>query len=499
MSKTDKVVKIKEDTQSPEGIVGELVNETVEIVKDLDAQKKAAGDTSYVTLPEIVAEKKKRNLALIVDEPQPPIVDYHKPSKGLGFSPVFEHVVVEEAPTDRQIKNAERVLKAAGRDPDSLISEAVADAVMRVQAQGTFMYEGVLQDPIETGLKVDYNRIRSQHLETPFYLPHPISQLYTDKVFSLYRLRAGDVEAYYLLDSNSTVSVGGGDARLDYHRRQNVPNRGVLVLINSSSNDDIVLGESTLINTESAYNLLNNAVLACTKEHDPNYPRGFGHMSDEPTPVSKEVKERFNVRECLFKRTSVFNSSISKGEYRDSQVHDSQISSAGYVQVGTCQIFDCHIRGTRVTLKGNHLTKCGVNSEGELLLKYSRFTGAHIKANSIYIPNKFCYLEIDTPQHKMYMVRATRRDFDLGVNLHNMERLRLDAPKEEIEKVVACQLSLDPEGFYTQPTSLSRSVASYLTDSITSRLKVVRLLDEAKQLVREVGDRTRPWDDIYAV
>ncbi|MNG36817.1 hypothetical protein D3C84_1239700 [compost metagenome] len=80
-----------------------------------------------------------------------------------------------------------------------------------------------------------------------------------------------------------------------------------------------------------------------------------------------------------------------------------------------------------------------------------------------------------------------------------MERLRLDAPKEEIEKVVACQLSLDPEGFYTQPTSLSCSVASYLTDSITSRLKVVRLLDEAKQLVREVGDRTRPWDDIYAV
>lgn len=418
---------------------------------------------------------------------------------GAGFSPLATDAVAEEAPTDRQIKNAERVLKAAGRDPENMINEAVADAIMKVQATGTFIYEGVLQDPIETGLKVDYNRIRSQHLETPFYLPHPVSQLYTDKLFSLYRLRNGDVEVYYLLDGNSTVSLGGGDTRLDYHRRQNVPNRGVLVLINSSSNDDLVIGESTLINTESAYNLLNNSVLACTKENDPHYPRGFGYMNDEPVPVCKEVKERFNVKECLFKRTSVFNSSITKGEYRDSQIHDTLISGTGFVQIGASQIFDSNIRGTRVTMKGNSLTKCGVHSEGELLLKYSRFTGQHIKANSIYIPNKFCYLEIDTPQHKMYLVRATRRDFDLGVNVHNMERLRLDAPKEEIEKVVACQLSLDPEGFYTQPTSLSRSVASYLTDSITSRLKVVRLLDEAKQLVREVGDRTRPWDDIYAV
>lgn len=403
-------------------------------------------------------------------------------------------------PTDRQIRNAERVLRAAGLDSDTLVTEAVAQALEKVQATGTFINEGVLQEPIETGLVVDYNRISSTLLDKAFYLPHPVGQAYQDKLFSLYKLTIREREVYYLLDSNSTVSLGGGDARPGFNIRQPyVPSHGVLCLINSSSNDDVVIGESTLVNTESAYNVLNNSVLARTKEPNYEYGPGLDYIMDIPVVRKHEVKERMNIRECQFKRASVFDSRLTKGVYRDSQIRDTRIDGSGYVTVGTSQLSDANIRGTRVTIKGVHLSKSGVISEGELLLKYCRFSGVHISAKAVYIPNKFSYLELDTPQHKLYLIRSTRRDFDLGVNLHNLERFRLDATEEDIQKHVAIQLALDPEGFHTRPTLISCSIASYMTDSIVSRLKVIRLLDEAKQLVRETGDHSRPWDDIYSV
>jgi hypothetical protein len=407
--------------------------------------------------------------------------------------------VAEEVPTDRQIRNAEKVLKAAGLDPEAKISEAVANALQSVQATGTFMFEGVLQEPIATGLKVDYNRIRNSLLPKAFYLPHQVSQLYADKVFSLYLLKNNGIESYYLLDGNSTVTLGGGETRHNSHAPTNLAIHGTLVLINSSSNEDLPIGESLLVNTESSFNVLNNSVLARTKEVDHRYGYGFNHLSEEPAVPTKDIRERMNVKEGQFKRTSVFNSAVSHGVYRDSQIHDTQVSGSGYVTVTGSQLFDANVRGTRITVKDVHLNKSGVIAEGELLVKHTRFNGVHISAPSVYVPNKFSYLELDTPQHKLYFVRSTRRDFDLGTQQHSMERMRLDTPDEDIQKFIAMQLSMDPEGFHTQPTLLTRSIASYLTDSITSRLKVVRLLDEARQLVREVGDRTRPWDDIYAV
>ena len=493
----DKVVSITAPKERWVEINQDKVNELFaeNLNKAAVEQEDPAGDVNvYVSAPgegtkEVFGKEKVNALK--------EMGDMWGPGAGLGGRRVTDLPQGDELPTERQIRNAEKIMKAAGLDLDSKISEAVSNALEKVQATGTFIFEGVLQEPIETGLKVDYNRISSVHLDNAFYLPHPVAQMYADKVFSLYLLRTAGSEAYYLLDGNSTVTLGGGEVKLSFHAPRSVPCRGVLVLINSSSNEDVVIGESALINTESAHNVLNNSVLARTKEPSADYCEPFYKVSE--AVIVKDIKERLNIKECQFKRTSVFDSVVTKGVYRDSQIRDSKIFGAAYTTVTVSQVMDTSIRGTRVTIKGTHLDKTSITAEGELLVKYSRFTGAHIRASSIYIPNKFNYLEVDTPQHKLYFVRSTPKDFDIGTQTYNMERMRLDVNEDEIRKLVAGQMSTDPEGFATRPSMLTRSIANYLSDSIRSRLRVIRLLDEAKQLVREVGATTQPWDDIYAV
>lgn len=480
-----------------------------DVIKDPQVAKAFGGkpDDTVVSikLPGKDHEEFKANLAKAAQSPRTEgllkLVEKHAPgAMNFTMTPaVAELIEGEMPPSDRQIRNAEKVLKAAGLDPEAKIGLAVAQALEKTQANGTFMVEGVLQEPIEVGLTVQFNRIQSSELKRDFYLPHPINQMYSDKVFSLYRQRTGEFEAYYLLDGNSTVTLNGGDARPGYYRPRNLTAGGVLILINSSSNDDIVLGDSSLINTESAYNVLNNTMLARTKDpiNGPRFP--FDHW-EENLPVKKqEVKERFNVRETQFKQVQCIDSELSRGVYRSSSFNNSHVRGSGHVTVERSNLYETEVTGTRITIESSHLTKSYVASEAELLVKHVRFNGSHVRSKSIFIPNKFCYLELDTPQNKMFFVRSSRREFDLGNNMHSMERFKLDAPSEDIRRQVAIQLSMDPEGFHTRATLITRSVANYIADSILSRLRVIRLLDEAKQLVEEVGERRHDYDDIYSV
>lgn len=406
--------------------------------------------------------------------------------------------VSDDLPTDRQIKNAERVLKMAGLDPESKISEAVAQALQNTQANGTFINEGVLQEPIETGLRIMNTRINSDYLEYGFNIPYKLVGEYEDKTFSLYRLITSENELYFIMDNNSTVNISGGDTRPNGYRHRQVAQRGVLLLINSSSNDDVVLGESTLVNTESAFNVLNGTTLVRHKEPRGGYPRIF-RQSEDANLFVRQTKERFNVSECRFKRASIWNSEIAKGEYAEVQILDSAIRSAGFAHVAWSQIEDSTIKGSRITTHMANLKESTVQCEGEVALRHYRASHVHIGAKAVYIPNKFCFLEVDTPQHKLYFVRVSRNEFELGSNPNHLKRFSLNASAEELRMHIITQLAVDEEGFPINTTSLIASVGQYLTDVVVSRLKVVRLLDEAQALVEEVAPTQGHYHDMYSI
>jgi len=404
---------------------------------------------------------------------------------------------IQDLPSVDQIEDAERILKAAGRTTEHRL--------------GKVMFHGEELVPVETGLRAEFGRVKSEKLDKTIHLPGLHSFNLDDRVFGLYAVEQGDSKGYYLVDQDSYVEVQpeAADGRRNWMLYSNMIMNGTLVLINSISINDQVIGDSGLTNVESRENLLNGTTLTATRNppnrHDLRHPhrddpQGYLAPWDEgntkPLPL---LKTRALFTHSQFKRSMVMDSFLSKGVYRSVHITQSVIDGSGApASVTGANLYRCALAGTRVHLKNTSMTECTVNSDAELIIKYTTFNNLHFSAKTVRITNKFNYLSLDTPTNKLYLVRSSLREFDLGASSYNMVRLKLDASAEEVRKVICAQLSFDEEGYPIALTSLTGSIADYLTEAVVSRLKVIRLLDEAKRLVRDVGMRETNYDDMHS-
>lgn len=381
---------------------------------------------------------------------------------------------------------------------EAKVNAAVASALAKTQLQGTFMVGGVLQDPIKTGIGLWNGRLGEIDITgSPpgATLPQYLDKSVFGKTFSLYLYKDHESEVYYYLDADSTVSIGGGDPKTGYYRHRTTKN-GVLVLINSSSTDDIVIGESVLANTDSSYSVLNQSTIAKTK--NPADPW-------ELVPVEGKdgndhvVKTRLAIRECEFKRCLMLDSTFPSGRYIETHLTQSSVDSSGYTHVLNTTLQKSTVRGSRVTLEGNRIYDSNIHSDGEVTIKNCVFKATHVRGKSLFIPNKFNYLELDTPLHKLYLVRSSPKEFDVGFTSHGMERFRLNDGDRQLERFIFRMANVDPEGSPQRSTIISDSISQYMLDSIRSRLTVINTLDAAEQLVLDTNLYQRPWDDIYSL
>lgn len=400
-------------------------------------------------------------------------------------------------PTDRQIQNAERILKAAGRDMNRKL--------------GGLTVNGVDQDPIDTDISTMYRDLKSDKLpgET-VYLNSIHGYRIHDRKFNLFLVELGGESTYYFVDQESqvTINADGSNLRL---RRHPVNGHGVLILINSVSVDDQVIGESLLVNADSERNLLNSSALISFEEPRAYHDYGLAFRDhtrrppanpwDESEHSLPSTKRRQAYEGSQFKRVQAYDSFLMRGTYRSAHLAQCVIEGGGQANVVNSHLTQSVLAGTQVTLKNSNLTNCSLRSDGELLIKHSTFNYMHVSAKSVHILNKFSYLSLDTPTQKLYVVRANYREIDVGTSSYTMQRLKIAASEDEVRKVVAAALSVDEEGFPVAETSITRSFANYLTEAVMSRLKVIQLLDEAKQLVYQVGvgRANNFYDDLYAV
>jgi hypothetical protein len=409
---------------------------------------------------------------------------------------VEEAQPVDASPTDRQIQNAERILKAAGRGMNRKL--------------GTVTVDGVEIEPIATGIKTDLTSIYIKELGEAIHLPGTHGYRVSDREFKLFSVKVGVNQNYYLLDDESSVELNIKENRRNrfgFEGGSVAARKSIMALVNSSSTDDTVVGEAALINVISQKNLLNSSALIATE--DVVTPHGYGynglfadHAVDKPWEISgkkiESIKSRATVSESQFKRTTVVNSMITQGSYLECQFNRCTIEASGFTSASRSYLDKTTLSGTRMTLKNVNLGSCTVRSEAELLIKYSVFNNLMFSGKTIHILNKFNYLSLDTPASKMFLVRASNREFDLGTSVYNLQRLKLNCTIEEVRKVISGVMSIDEEGFPVAETSITRSFANYLTESVMSRLKVIQLIDEAKQLVRDVGAKNHAWDDMYS-
>lgn len=404
----------------------------------------------------------------------------------------------EEPPTERQIKNAERVLRAAGRDTDTAVAVAVARVLDGGKGGGTVTIDGVAQTPIATDVVVSGSYINIPEHGISTYVPYRFSGK-CDGKFSLYRVKADGGDVTYILDENSCVEIQNAQSqRRPFTRRATAAN-GVLVLINSYSKNDVILGENYLVNMDSSNNLFNTSSVSDIHDEKSNNKPLYLPWGEE------ETTGRRTIANCLFKLSTISNSSLTAGTYVSCCINDSQVESSGHTIFNQCDLQTSSVRGSRAHMKGMTLDRSTLSSEGAVHCGAGRLTSVYINAPSIYLSNKMGYLSVETPTEKMDMVRATETEFVVFGHWGGQQRIAIDATREEIE-VLACDVHLGRG--YMQSNKLSdvkrdaitQSIIDYMVDSIESRFKVVRLMDAAQRLAGNTGfaDMYYPGD-MYSV
>lgn len=422
-------------------------------------------------------------------------------AKDAGSPPSPEATVLliageEPAPTDRQIKNAERVLRAAGRDSETVAAEIVARTLENKQETGILSIDGVVQTPLLTGVTVTRNRLNTENSDYGLYIPYVMGETAKDKVFSVYRIEIDKAEVIYALDNESTVELSSDASMRRPFSRHRAMGVGSLILINSVSKHDTIMGESSLLNAATSNCLLNSSVLCRIDDPKPaanNLPWGGCDSLNEFS------ENRMVVKNSQFKRATIENSDITPGTYIDTYVRDSRVESTGHVTLLRTDIYKSRVDAPRVLLRDVNAISCTFSSETELTIEASRFSNIYTTSGSIHIPNKFCFLELDTPWGKLNFIRATRNEFSLGAGHYRQERFKLDVTREEILEFVKSQAGFGSwSGDKTPSTLISDSIAEYLADSVMSRLTVINLLDSARQLVNDISGNRALYEDPYS-
>ena len=404
---------------------------------------------------------------------------------------VAEVVVVEEAPTDRQIRNAERVLSAAGRDHETLVSEAIAKATAMVNGGGTLFIDGKLQTPLDVKIDMSHGHFVISPQES-FYVPYHVSQTTKDKEFTFYRVGEIGTGTIYALDKDSSAELTSGHSTHYYHERSKSKN-AMVVLINSHSKNDHFLGESSLVNMSSTGNVYNTTTLINDKKLGHFGLFRFDYQAEEKTEDQKI--QRGTVKNCFFKRATIRNSTLSAGTYIEAGINDSFVESSGHCTVIRSELSSSGIRGARVNVTDSRLEKVNVNTEGRCTISHFRASGEYINSPSIHITNKFDCLKLETPIGHLTMVRSDRTTFDLGSSPYNTKRFEMNVEREELEKFVSSHISYSEE--HTSSV-FSESLVAHLVDSIVSRIGVIQMMSAAERLVQDVAPVYTRYEDVYS-
>lgn len=475
---TTTVAKAKEVKETKTAIVEAVKKAVVPALKA--APKEVAAP---VELP--VIERTTITELLLADEP---VIKSKRSAKAADAD--TETPVTDEQPTDRQIRNAERVLSAAGRDHESLVSEAIAKATAMVNGGGTLFVDGKLQTPLDIKIDISHGHFEITPQER-FYLPFHMGSLTKDKEFTFYRVGEIGTGTIYVLDKESSVELSSGNT--SYYHRPNTA-KALVVLINSHSKNDQFLGESSLINTNSTGNVFNNTSVTNGEKSRPNNLFNFNFNLDEPAPVNPKI-QRGSVKNGYYKRSTIIDSNLTAGTFIESTVKGSSIDSTGHCTLLRTDMNDAIIRGSRIHINDSRIDKTTINTEGRCAIAHFRVSGEYISATSVYIANKFDYLKMETPVGSMSLIRTDRTTFDLGNGSYNAKRFEMNVDREELEKFVGSQVSYSEEVI---GSVFATSMVAHLVDSVISRIGVIQMMSAAERLMQDVAPNYSRYEDVYS-
>lgn len=349
-----------------------------------------------------------------------------------------------------------------------------------VNGDGTFTVDGKLLTPIQTGIKAMGASVSTKvgDLFIQASLPWQYGKdrlLFDELEFALYEVPDQGSSTYYFLDKQSSVNLSGHTGRR-FPWRHRPSSTGILVLVNATSKNDTVIKENVLFNVISENNVLNDTSLVQTFSSQDRDQYSF-QLHSPP--------DSLQYRESEFRTVTATNAKLPAGTYLHCNISRTTVESQGGVRFTDAHCDGSHISANNVNLRNVTVQNCQLRAEGSLAIKGGYFAQENISAGNVYITDKFSLLKVTVPHGDVQFVRSSGTEFNLSLSYITGVTLPLTADREEILKAVV-GLTHGYRHSEKQPKGYD-IIIDHVVDMVVSRLKVVNMLVDAKQLLNEVS------------
>lgn len=297
-----------------------------------------------------------------------------------------------------------------------------------------------------------------------------------ERELSLYCVLNRGKKHYYLLDDRSSVKVHIGEGDMNLIQDYNDPDP-ILLLINSHSQEDSVVGDSVLINVKSDYCVFNQSVV---------------HWKEDAPGVWDKHDKAFAVLSSVsLKKMKVVNTRLPGGCYSEGTIRNCRFvcPNPGMVDVYKSNLYNSIVSAFEISISQSTLSDLDIVCDGSLKVYNTNFRYARrIRSpGQVYIPNKFSVLEIETLNTPMTIVRESEDLLVITNPWREKEALKFNknVSRSELRELL---MQTDKFGLKVDDGDM----LAYVVDTIYGRLRVIRLLDQAA-LITQLASNERGY------
>lgn len=329
-------------------------------------------------------------------------------------------------------------------------------------------------------------------------------------VLKTYTVKLNGVDIKLFLDENSSFTHTG--INLPWGARKPTPSRrgDTLVLLNSSSEDDDFHGDNVLENINSRHSTYRSTTLAIgnnkpgydylLQNYNPDVKDDTYLYGLDDTPLEPGITEviRMEVKNTHFTQSVIRNSLIVPGNYKNANFDNVTIEITGshkhiYASFKGARFYNVKLSGKHIRSHSSELSHVVVEVDGAITVTNIRMTSENIYGDAAFLNNKFAHAIIQCPVTNLVLLRTTENTFSLGTDYRYGEIVKLKVDddyatiREAAIKLVVRSTLHPNENYPTPDDPITRSVIKFVTDSIWSRLKLIKLINGAATLDSQVN------------
>lgn len=391
----------------------------------------------------------------------------------------------------------------------SKIAREITDKELSQLPGNAVVVFGHLLTPAETGRVL---RRPDQDTHNGFMLPFNLisGQAVDPKLigaeFDLYRFNLNGRHHTIYVGGDSKVNIKsiGDDCYYDLfeNRREGVDREGpaLAVLYNSESDGDVFFGESSLVNVKTINCMLSSSHLVVNPESlESKASRAWGSFGGAGV---HKIEPGETYERVQMEQSSAVDCKLTAGAYYFSHLTKTKVRSNTHVKTRRLYANHSSIIGNNIFLGGVTVNNSLLKASRDIRIANQTIENASLDVTGVFARNKFAITKIDLPNNwvsELNLVRVSPTEVELSTRFNRSSvTIEIGDDQWSISERIENWMKTDEANLFdsnrrsgkVDDDVIIQSIIRYVTDTISSRLNVIRTLDRVMEMAQEIeGDK----------